>query len=150
MSYSPPVSFDDLESALHWVSSAGPFENSAFISKETGQVFFSSITYDTEDELPDDIEDASIYVAVPHKNDLDLGRDLPLRFVEDTMPHDLVAVEGYFHRRGAYARFKDLLEGRGFLDDWYEYERSATRNALLTWAKENELVVTHAAPPSEA
>ena len=144
------ISFDDLESALLWVSSAGPFENSAFISKDTGQVHITSTTYEPEDELPEDIDDASHCLSVPHKNDLDLGRSLALNFVADHVPQDLVTVQGYFHRRGAYGRFKDLMERRGVLEKWYEYERQATKTALLAWAKENELTVTFAAPPTEA
>jgi hypothetical protein len=75
---SSPVSvrFDDLEAALLWVSSAAPSENAAYISHATGQIFYKSSTYDTEDELPDDVDDNSLYWSVPHKNELDLGRDL--------------------------------------------------------------------------
>ena len=144
------ISFDALESALLWVSSAGPFENSAFISKDTGQVHITSTTYEPEDELPEDIDDASHYLSVPHKNDLDLGRSLALNFVAERVPQDLDTVQGYFHRRGAYSRFKDLLERRGVLERWYEYERQATKTALLAWAKENVLTVTFATPPTEA
>ena len=150
MSLAPSVNFDDLESALHWVSSAGPFENSAFISKKTGQIYFTSITYDTDDELPEDIEDTASYLSVPHRNDLDLGRSLALNFVEGYVPEDLGTVQGYFHRRGAYGRFKDLMERRGALEKWYEYERQATKTALLIWANEHTLTVTYAAPPTEA
>ena len=88
MSIEPSVTFDDLESALLWVSSAGPFENSALISKATGEVFYSSITHETEDELPEDIDDASLYWSVPHKNDLDLGSNLALHFAAEYMPNE--------------------------------------------------------------
>ena len=134
MSDESSITFDDLEAALLWVSSAAPFENSAFISRATGKVFYASDAYDTEDELPEDVEDATLYCSVPHKNDLDLGRKLALRFASEYLPEQELRVQDYFHRRGAYARFKDLLERTGRLDEWYQYEQKATKTALLAWA----------------
>ena len=136
MTQKPSVSLDDLESALQWVSAAGPFDNSAYISKTTGEIFYSSSTHDTEDELPEDVDDASLYWSVPHKNDLDLGRALAYRYVEERLPQEYRTVQEIFHRRGAYARYKDLLLRSGHLESWYEYERSATESAILAWAEE--------------
>ena len=138
----PSVSLDDLESALQWVSAAGPFENAAYISKTTGQIFYSSSTQDTADELPDDVDDATLFCSVPHKNDLDLGRALAYRYVEARMPQEYRTVQEIFHRRGAYARYKDLLQRSGHLESWYEYERSAIESALLVWAESCGLRVT--------
>lgn len=67
MTQSAPVKFDDLLSAYEWVSSSSPAENEAFVSRTTGNVYWSSSTSDLDEELPEDIEDGSIYVAVPHK-----------------------------------------------------------------------------------
>jgi hypothetical protein len=145
VSSEPSVTFDDLESALQWVSSGRPFENSALISKATGQVFYSSSTYETEDELPEDIDDATLYWSVPHKNDLDLGRNLALQFAAEYLPEDERKVQDYFHRRGAYGQFKDLLERTGRLEQWHQYERQATKLALLAWAAEEGLKVTDSA-----
>jgi hypothetical protein len=142
MTQKPSVSLDDLESALQWVSAAAPFENAAYISKMTGQIFYSSVTHGTEDELPEDVDDASLYWSVPHNNDLDLGRTLAYRYAEEMLPQEYSTVQEIFHRRGAYARYKDLLERRGHLESWYEYERSAIESALLAWAEESGLRVT--------
>lgn len=142
MTTEPSVTLDDLEYALLWVSSAGPFENSALISKATGQIFCASSICDTEDELPDDMDDAALYWSVPHKNDLDLGRKLALRFAAEHLPGEERSVEAYFHRPGAYGRFKDLLERSGRLEQWYGYEREATQVALFAWAAEEGLTVT--------
>jgi hypothetical protein len=46
-----------------------------------------------------------------------------------------------FSKRGAYGRFKDLLDYRGQLDAWYEHERRAAERALREWAAENGLAV---------
>jgi hypothetical protein len=141
MSDESSVTFGDLESAFEWVSADAPFTNSAFISRTSGKVFFSSCMHDTEEELPEDIEDAVLYCSVPHKNDLDLGRNLALRFVSEYLPEQERKVQDYFHHRGAYARFKDLLERIDRLDEWYRYEQKTTRDALLAWAAEEGLKV---------
>ena len=137
----PSIPLDDLESAFEWVSASAPFMNSAFISKTTGQVFYASSAHEMDEPLPEDYEDASLYWSVPHRNDLDLGRTLVFEFVEERLADQLGAVEGYFRRRGAYGRFKDLLERKGLLEAWYEHEREATVSALLAWAAEEGMTV---------
>ncbi len=150
MPHTTAITWDDLESAHDWVSGAPPFTNSAFFSRQTGQVFCASVAYDSPHELPDDIDDAGLYLAMPHKNDLDLGRDLVMDFTDQALPDDHDTVLHYFSKRGAYGRFKDLLQRRGRLDDWFEFERQATEAALRAWAEENDLAVTggprHAGP----
>ncbi|MHB1616776.1 MAG: UPF0158 family protein, partial [Metallibacterium sp.] len=74
MTLSAPVRFDDLLAAYEWVSSS-PDDNEAFVSRVTGNVHWSSSTMELDDELPEDIEDGSIYVAVPNKHDLNLGKN---------------------------------------------------------------------------
>jgi hypothetical protein len=54
-----------------------------------------------EDELPEDIEDGSVYVAVPHKNDLDLGKNLVLKFTDGKLPESYATVAAFFRQRGA-------------------------------------------------
>jgi hypothetical protein len=70
------VSYADLLAAFEWVSSSAPMLNSAFVSQKTGTTHWASELMELEDELPEDIEDGSIYVAVPHKRDLNLGTNL--------------------------------------------------------------------------
>jgi len=130
------VSFDDLESALYWVSSDSALENRAFISKSTGKIYYSSADGFVEEELPEDIDDDTQYWSVPHKNELELGRSLALKYVGEAMPDDFNSVQGFFHRRGAYSKFKSLLRRRGHLERWHEYENAATRQALQEWAAE--------------
>ena len=97
---------------------------------------------DFGEELPDDIEDGTVYIAVPHKNDLDLGRSLVLAFAEEQAPAHLSAIESFFRQRGAYAKFKSLLERTQLLERWYEYEAAATKTALEAWAGENGFTVS--------
>jgi hypothetical protein len=133
------VSYADLLEAFEWVSSSAPMENSAFVSRKTGATHWASVLMELEDELPEDIEDGSIYVAVPHKRDLYLGKNLALNFMGEKLPESCDTVATFFRHRGAYGRFKDLLERKGMLETWYEYEAQAVEQALRTWSEENGL-----------
>ena len=142
---SPPsstVKYQDLEAALEWASSGAPFENTALISRQTGEVFFNSMGGYSEEELPEDIDDGTLYVAIPHKNDLDLGRELVFDFIESESPGSIGIVAAYFRQRGAYSKYKTFLERESLLDKWYKFESEASRKALLRWAGENGLNVT--------
>jgi hypothetical protein len=88
--------------------------------------------------LPDDLETSDRYIAIPHKNDLDLGNRLALRFVEEQLPDRYSDAEDCFRRRGAYARFKELLAAEGSLEKWYAFEAESTERALRHWCKANE------------
>jgi len=133
------VSYDDLLTAFEWVNSGAPGENSAFVSRKTGALHWASVLMELDDEIPEDIEDGSLYVAVPHKNDLNLGKNLVLNFTDERLPESCATVATFFRHRGAYGRFKDLLERKGMLEAWYEYEAQAVEQALRTWSEENGL-----------
>ena len=137
------VRHDDLEDALYWASSGAPYENRAFLSRETGEFVIQSARGAFADESPDDLEDGSLYIEVPHKNELDLGRRLALSFVDDVAPSLSQVAHSIFRHRGACAQFKDLLDRNHLLDQWFEYERNVTRTALAAWAGENGFEVTH-------
>ncbi len=144
------VNRDDLELAFEFVSSGAPSEHTASISVATGKIHWHSISFDVEDDEDLDEDDAADgYLSVPHKNDLDLGRRLVLRFVEQTMPGEYDMVADFFRRRGAYGRFKDLLNRRRLLEKWYEFEERATTAALLAWCEENGIQLVEAKPGRE-
>jgi hypothetical protein len=75
-----------------------------------------------EDGLPEDIEDGTLYLVVPHKNDLDLGRELVYQFLETEASEIEGQVVAAFRQRGAYAKFKSILERHGLLQNWYDFE----------------------------
>ena len=129
--------FQDILEAFEFVSSGEPTENEAFLSKETGAIHWHSEYGEDFEALPSDIDEDDKYLCIPHKKDLGLGKRLAIGFAEDFLAGDRVKVRGIFSRRGAYARFKDLLEERGMLERWYEYEASAQKEALLGWCAEN-------------
>jgi len=96
---------------------------------------------DLDEKLPEDIEDGSIYVAVPHKYDLNLGKNLALTFAEEQLTDSYETVSNIFHKRGAYGKFKDLFERKGHLGAWYKYETNAIELALRKWAAEQKLLI---------
>ena len=134
------VKYGDLLEAFEFVSFRSPFEHQAFVSLDTGAVYWISETGVIEEEdLPDDLDTSDRYIEVPHKNDLDLGKRLALRFAAEQLPHRLAAIENFFRHRGAYVRFKDLLTSEGCLDKRYAYEAQATEQALRNWCEANEI-----------
>lgn len=145
---SASVSLSELLDALEWVSASGPFENAAHISRETGRIFWQTDADNFEEEPPGDLEDETLYVCVPNKQDLDLGQRLVLRFVGERVPDAYERVRAYFGRRGAYGRLKDMLERRGLLQAWYAYERAAAERALREWAAAQGLNVHEGSDPS--
>ncbi len=135
------VKYADLESAFMFVNTGGPMENSAYLSLDTGKIFWVSADLDRADDVPDDVETSVRYVLVPHKKDLDLGRYLVTQFVRHAMPEHEDAVDGIFRRRGAYRRFKDFLDAKGQLDHWYAFEAAAQDKALREWCAEQQIQI---------
>jgi hypothetical protein len=85
------VKFDDLSTAFDFVSYAAPIEHQAYVSRDTGTIYWISDAIDTiEEEIPEDLEYSDRYLAIPHKNELDLGSNLVLRFAAQKLPasHD--------------------------------------------------------------
>jgi Uncharacterised protein family (UPF0158) len=151
---SVPIKFTDLLDAFEWVSALPLDENSAYISKLTGSVHLTSDSMDVEleelEELPEDLDDAAAYFSVPHKNELDLGSHLAQSFIDEVLPKKSEKVRAIFSQRGAYARFKDLLEHEDLLDVWYRYEAEATERALREWAQDNELQLDRPAASADS
>ena len=134
------VKYDDLSTAFDFVSFGAPMEHRAYVSLDTGAIYWISESNPIEeDELPADLETSDRYIEIPHKNDLDLGTDLALRFVEERLPHRYTDVQAFFRRRGAYARFKELLATEGCLEEWYVFEAESTERALREWCNANEI-----------
>lgn len=137
------IKYGDLEEALEFVSSGELVEHSAYVSLDTGRIYW--VCEDQPEDVPDDLETSDRYLEIPHKHDLDLGRSLVFRFVETRWPQRYERVQEMFHHRGAYRRFKELLDGEGRLDGWYAFEADATKQALKEWCEANGLQLTEAA-----
>lgn len=135
-----PLTFSTVEDAFIYVNMQAPFINSAFLNTETGESYFASAMFGG-DEVPDDLDENDCYVALPHKNDLDLGVRLVEAFVSEYKPEEFDEVLYLFRRRGAYGRYKAWLESEGLLAEWHEFEEQSTQQALRQWCEENSIVL---------
>ena len=104
------VRWSDLEMAFEYASTGGSGENQAYLCRRTGKIFYHSDVSDNFEDLPDDIEDDEKFIKIPHKNALGLGKRLVLEFASQRLSGDYDNVERMFGRKGAYARFDDLLD----------------------------------------
>ncbi|MGA7816674.1 hypothetical protein [Caballeronia sp.] len=132
------VAYEALSEAFDYVSSTAPMDHEAYISLDTGEVYcWSEYVGAGDEEVPDDLGSPDRYLAIPHKNELGLGRSLALRFVEENLPSCCQQVEGYFSRQGAYSRFNELLARQGALEAWRAFEADHVPAALRRWCSEN-------------
>ena len=136
-----PIKFSDIEDAFLFVSMGEMYMNSAILCIETGQIFYIS-DFGDSDELPEDIDDdPDKYIEIPHKNELNLGKPLVLEFSAMYLPDNLEKVNSFFYQKGAYSRFKNLLEEKGLLVKWYAFEKAEQEKALMEWIKENNIII---------
>ena len=133
-----PVKFQDVLIAFEYVSGEDIGLSHAWLNRETGETYCHSSRYDDREELPDDIEDEK-YTAIPHKKKLSLGKPLVLRFVREHLPDDLDEACDLFRRKGAYARFRNLLARRRAVDRWRDFSAKAVEKALREWCAENAI-----------
>jgi hypothetical protein len=134
-----PVAFDDLVSAYDFVE-AGAGACQAYLDPSTGRIFWVSDLVDTaEEDIPEDLETSDAYIAIPDKRDLGVGLPVVEAFVEDELPDDWNRVMEMFRRKGAYGRFKQLLDDRGALERWYAFETAAREQALRAWCEDNDI-----------
>ncbi len=135
------VQYEEILSAFEFVGSAAPMEHSAYLSLDTGKIYWTSELASVDEELPDDLDTSDRYLVVPHKTELDLGRGLAVRFAAQELPDSKERVMNIFRRKGAYGRFKQLLEDNGALEKWYKFEAEATEKALREWCAENGIQI---------
>jgi len=135
-----PVKLDDLLVAFE----ATDFDmgGSALLCRTSGEIY-CEYAFDPglSDELPEDADDETKYIQLPDKRELGLGKPLALAFAEEHLPGDFSKVREIFSRKGAYARFGDLLEYRGVRDKWHAFVDEATKRALREWCEDNEIEI---------
>jgi hypothetical protein len=134
------IKFSDIEHAFIYVSSAPMTAKTAILCKETGEIFYAS-DYDDENQIPEEIYFREDCIEIPHRNDLDLGRNLVSEFVEQYMPEDFERVREILRRKGAYGKYKDLLEDRNILQKWYDFENARQTETLREWCEDNEIAL---------
>lgn len=132
--------YEDIDFAFSFVNAAGIGENEAYIDRSSGKIYWHSDFADNEEELPDDLDDEK-YVTVPHKNQLGLGKPLVLEFAHEVMPEYAEEISNIFSKKGAYTKFRNLLERTNYIDQWYAYEAKSNDTALRQWCSENNIEI---------
>lgn len=130
------ISFSDIYDAFIFVSSDSYGMNTAVLCKDTGQILYRS-EMGGFDEIGEEDLDWDTCVDIPHKNDLDLGQHLVFEFVEIHLPNEYDHVRQIFRKRGAYGRFKDVLESKELLETWHEFVNQREQQGLKQWCIEN-------------
>ena len=135
-----PIDLDALLDACEWAhaDTAAALGAAAYVNRLTGQIHWCGDGID--DEVPEDLDDDRIYLAVPDKGELELGRSLVFDFVDQHLPGSSQTVRRYFQQRGAYQRFKALLADAGQLDAWHRFEEAAKEKSLQAWCDANGFV----------
>jgi len=135
------ANYNDIEMAFDFVNFGQPYEHEAYLNIHTGETYFYSEFGDNEEELPENINDETIYISLPHKNDLNLGKKLVLNFAYEYLPEEIEKIENIFHSKGAYSKFKYILETKGIIEKWYEYESKAEEKSLREWCRFNKIQI---------
>ena len=145
-----PVSVDwtELQQTFEFVSLGQPHEHEAVLCRKTGKFLWNTDVDEDIEAWPDDADDEEKYLSIPHKKELDLGTPLVFAFAEQFLPDELDEVRRIFHKRGAYARFKDLLQRKNALDRWYDFEAEATEAALREWCEINGITIEPGVGPA--
>lgn len=132
------ATFDEIQEAFFFVNSDEYGMHRALLCLDNGEIYYHSEMEDFDD-LDEDKLDCDNFLDIPHKHYLGLGRRLVFEFVEMRLPENFDRVSEIFSNRGAYRRFKDLLEYRDLLQRWYDFESNREEDALREWALENEI-----------
>jgi hypothetical protein len=132
--------FDTIELAFEYANISDG-SHTAYLDRHTGKSLYFS-TFGDSDEEPDDLDDASRYVAIPDKRELGLGSQLPKDFARDNAPSLADDIYEFFRGPGAYRRFEDLLDRNKLLESWYEYQAERERTAIEQWCSENDIRYT--------
>lgn len=134
------ITFSEIHDAFLFVSSAEYGQNSAFLCSDTGRIFYQS-DLGGIDEIKDEGVELEDCLEIPHKNDLGLGQRLVFEFVDRQLPDESDRVRLIFRKSGAYSRFKYLLQSKGLLEMWYDFESQREEQALREWCLEREITL---------
>jgi hypothetical protein len=142
------VDWNELLHTFEFVSVGGPYEHEAVLCRKTGKFLWLTDLDEDIEAWPHDADDEEKYLSIPHKKELDLGKPLVLEFARQFLLDEFDEVRRIFDKRGAYARFNDLLRRRKALDRWYDFEAKATETALREWCEINGITIEPGAGPA--
>ena len=142
------VDWNELVLTFEFVSLGQPHAHEAVLCRKTGKFLWNTDLDEDIEAWPDDADDKEKYLSIPHKKELDLGTPLVFEFARQFLPDEFNEIRRIFDRRGAYARFKDLLLRKKALDRWHDFENKATEAALREWCEINGITIEPSATPA--
>lgn len=112
-----------------------------FYNRETGEIAWLYEFMDsTEREKTVEMIDGWDFIRLPTKYDIH-EYSIMENFI-DELPHDRIKNElaRAIHGRGAFRRFKDIVNYYGIADKWYAYRNNAYRNIAIEWCRDNNVI----------
>jgi hypothetical protein len=138
--------FYDIEAAFG-IGNSDDRSNEVYLDRHTGNTLFFLPLGDSDD-VPDDLDDTSRYVAIPDTRPLGLGSQLAIDFASEIAPELLDQVRYAFHKRGGFRRFKDLLYQSDLLDAWHKYAGEKEHSVIVKWCADNDIRYTTPSSPA--
>jgi len=131
-------SYSEIEDAILFADAAFRM-GGAFYDPARDAVYLQGSELDEDREkIPADM-DWSSCIPIPGEKQLDLGRALVERYVQETRPADVGLVRSFFRRRGAYRRFRLWVEEIGLAEHWQVYRSRAERATILAWCADHSI-----------
>ncbi|MCG8344898.1 MAG: hypothetical protein MI685_07020 [Chlorobiales bacterium] len=131
--------YSEIKMAFDFVSSGLQGENIAYVSKEDGEIYYYSVTLGLDETRGHDVH-SSCFIAVPHRNSLDIDRELAFDFVDEHLPEHYTAVRDYFaDEETAESRFRNVLEANGLLEEWNKYREATIEKFLREWCSQRNI-----------
>lgn len=110
-----------------------------FYNRESGE-FMSYHPDFSEDEIEPEVFEAEEYDPLPSQRDLH-EYDLMAEFAETVRnAHTRELLEVALNGRGAFRRFKNVVNRTGMEDAWYGYRKKALLEIAREWCAENDIV----------
>ena len=126
------MSLKELELAFAMADSGTPGDTVVFVSRSTGRSFVRSEANGI-DEVPPGSDHSSDLVPLPRRENLGLGRELALEFVDTEAPDMRASTEAIFGEGDGLSAFKALMGEIGHLEGWYDFEAERVTRALRDW-----------------
>ena len=115
-------------------------EDCFFYNKITGELeYFNSEQENPNDFDIDEIDEDENFVALPSKYSIDdYGIMKDFMFAQkDKKIHD--AIYDAIHQKGAFRKFRQVVEQTGILQKWYEFRNKEYEDIVKEWCETNGL-----------
>ncbi|MFC1522860.1 UPF0158 family protein [Elusimicrobiota bacterium] len=154
----PPAKLSDLIQTFEIETDTGEYH--CYFDRKTGQVVLVDDTVyrhveESDDEALEDVpewqkeqieiaravlsDNEKRFISPPDKFDFHEYRHME-RFIA-SLP-DRSAADALFYAikgRGAFRRFKDMLDQMGILDQWFKYREEAMKRYVIEWAEDKNV-----------